>query len=60
MAIYNDGVTVEREARRRFAVLSKGHRWGHFRLRRDAEAFAEDVRHGHAFLSHAASRLVTR
>lgn len=58
--IYNEGVTVEREGRRRFAVISNGHRWGHFLLRRDAEQFAEDVRHGRAFFSEPGQRLLQR
>jgi hypothetical protein len=58
--IYNKGVTVEREGRRRFAVISNGHRWGHFLLRRDAEQFAEDVRHGRALFSEPGQRLLQR
>lgn len=56
----NKGVTVEREGRRRFAVVSNGHRWGHFLLRRDAEQFADDVRHGRALFSEPGQRLIQR
>lgn len=56
--IFNPGVTVGREASHRYAVFAKKHRWGHFRLKRDAEAFAEDLRHGRAFYSEAGSRLI--
>lgn len=56
--IYNPNVRVVAESPHRYAVFSSQHRWGHFRLRRDAEAFAEDVRRGQAFFSEVIDRLI--
>lgn len=55
--IYNPGVRVVREGRRRFAVYSGKHRWGHFVRLVDAGTFAHDVRFGRAFESDVAAKL---
>ena len=55
--IYNPGVRVVREGRRRFAVYAGEHRWGHFVRLLDAGTFAQDVRFGRAFESDVAAKL---
>ena len=56
--IYNEGVRVEREGPRKFAIYLDGQRWGHFLLRRDADTFATDLRDGRVFFSDAGPRLI--